>query len=181
MNRKHFYGLLREDLLARLANMLDGTNNLMRSFATLKDFEDSSKIPEDMKLVIHAHDRTNPGQDRKYNIPEASEVAALIASVQYGALETVLRRKGCLNANGFEKLDVIRLSNRMYEPLCYPLLFPYANDGWHSKLLHLDRKGKQQKVSPLKFFPECCFNGSAISTYCYTQVVFFSSTCAECL
>ena len=120
MHRKHFYGLLREDFLARLANMLHESNNLVRTFVTLKDLIDSNKIHEDMKIVIHAHERTNPGHKRKYNKPEASEVAALIAGEQYSALDIVLHRKGCLNAIGFEKLDVIGLDNRMYHPLCYP-------------------------------------------------------------
>ena len=152
MHRKHFYGLFREDLLARLAYMLHETNNLLRTFVTLKDLMDRNKIPEDVKLVIHAHERTNPGHERKYNIPEACEVADLIAGEQYGALDIVLRRRGCVNTNRFEKLEVIRLGNRMYDPLYYSLLFLYANDGWHSKLLHLDHKGKKQKVSPLKFY-----------------------------
>ncbi len=79
MHRKHFYGLLREELLARLDNTLNETNNLVRTFVTLKDLMDSNKIAEDVKLVIHAHERTNPGHERKYTIPEASEVAPLIA------------------------------------------------------------------------------------------------------
>ena len=86
-----FYGLLREDLLARIANKLHETNNLVRTFVTLEDLMDSNKIPEDLKLVIHAHERTNPDHERKYNIPEASEFAALIAGEQYGAQDIVLR------------------------------------------------------------------------------------------
>ncbi len=74
---------------------------------------DSNKIPEDVKLVIHAHERTNPGHERKYNIPEASEVAALISGEQYGTLDMVQCLKGCVNANGFEKLNFIRLGIRM--------------------------------------------------------------------
>ena len=35
MHRKHFYGLLREELLAGLANTLNETNNLVRTFVTL--------------------------------------------------------------------------------------------------------------------------------------------------
>ena len=163
-NRKHFYGVLREDLLGRLASMLHVSNNLVRTFVSLRDLIQAGCIPEDVKLVIHAHERTNPGHERKYNIPEASEVAALIVGEQYGALDIVLRRRGEVNMNGFEKLDVIRLGNRMYDPLCYPLLFPYGNDGWHSKLTHLNHKGKKQKVTPLKFYSrllfqrECEFN-----------------------
>ena len=36
--------------------------------------------------MIHAHERTKSGHERKYNVPEASKVAALIVGEQYGAL-----------------------------------------------------------------------------------------------
>ena len=61
----------------------------------------------------------SPGRERKYNVHEASEVAALIVGEQYGALDIVVQRPGRLDADGLEKLDVIRMGNRMYDPLCY--------------------------------------------------------------
>ena len=57
-------------------------------------------IPESVQLVIHAHSKVLPGHDRKYNVPEASEVAAFIVVEQHGKLDIVLRRHGSLNRNG---------------------------------------------------------------------------------
>ena len=162
--RKYFYSDIREDLLEALASMLHAENKLVQTFVSLRDLIKTNNIPDDVRLVIHAHERTKPGHERKYNVPEASEVAALIVGEQHGALDIVLRRHGSVNANGLEKLDIIRMGHRMFDPLSYPLLFPFGEDGWHSKLMHNDSKGKQQKVSPLKFYArllfqrECDFN-----------------------
>ncbi len=45
----------------------------------------------------------------------------------------------------------------MYEPLTYPLLFPFGTDGWHSKLRFSDSKGSLKKVAPLKFHSRLLF------------------------
>ncbi len=88
-NRKHFYNGLREDLLSRLPLMLEQNNNLVKSFISLRDLIKNNEIPDDVKLVIHAHNRTMPGHVRKYNFPEASEVAALVVGEQLGKLDIV--------------------------------------------------------------------------------------------
>ena len=103
-NRKNFYGILREHLLSRLTNMLHGNNKLDQTFLSLRDLVNMNRIPEDVPLVINAHELTKPGHERKYNVPEASEVAALIIGEQYGVLYIALRRRGRLDANGSEKL-----------------------------------------------------------------------------
>ena len=57
-NRKDFYSGLREDLLSELALMLEEKNNHMKSFISLGNLTQSNGIPDDMKLVIHAHEKT---------------------------------------------------------------------------------------------------------------------------
>ena len=54
-NRKHFYSILRERLLSRLANVLHGNNKLVQTFLSLRDLVNKNRIPEDVPLVIHAH------------------------------------------------------------------------------------------------------------------------------
>ena len=116
----------------------------------------ANRIPEDVPLVIHAHEKTKPRHERKYNLLESSEVA-LVVGEQLSALDIVFRERGCLNAEGFEKMDSTRLGNRTYKPLCYPLPFPSSEDGWHSKLEHLDLKGKRKNVSTMKFYSRLLF------------------------
>ena len=73
------------------------------------------------------------------------------------ALDIVLRWRGCVNADRFEKMDSISLGNRTYDPLCYSLLFPSGKYGWRSKLKHLDLKGKRQNVLSMKFYSQLLF------------------------
>ena len=143
---------VREDLLRRLSDMLHQNNELVKSSTSLRDLIESNKVPEDVKLVMHAHERRQPGHTRKYNLPESSEFAAMVVGEQYGKMDIVLTHRGQIDKNGNEKLDFIHLGHRMYDPLAYPLIFPYGSDGWHSKLRYLDSKDRFQKVSPLKFY-----------------------------
>ncbi len=144
--------------------MLHENKKRERTFASLRDLMNSNQIPEDVEIMIRTHERTKTGHDRKYNVPEESEVAALIVGEQYDTLDFVQRRRGRIVANGFEKLDVIRQGDRKYDSLCYSLLWPHGNGGWHFKLTHLDSKGKHQKLTSIKFCSrllfqrECDFN-----------------------
>ncbi len=71
MNRKHFYGQLREPLLQKIAAMLEKSNELMKSFVSLRDLMMKGMIPESVQLLIHARSKINSGHERKYNVPEA--------------------------------------------------------------------------------------------------------------
>ena len=100
-------------------------NNLVKSFVSLRNIIQRSGLPDDVKLVINAHENTIPGHVRKYNVPEASEVESLVIGEQHGKLEIVLKRRCEFDENGFEKLELINLGHRMYDPLAYSLLFPH--------------------------------------------------------
>ena len=117
----------------------------MKSFLSSRNLIQINGIPDDLKLVIHAHKKTLPGHVRKYNVPEASEVAALVVGEQHGKLDIILRRRSEFDVDGYEKLDFINLGIRMYDPLAYPLLFPHGNDGWHCELKHVDSKGNCER------------------------------------
>ena len=41
----------------------------------------------------------------------------------------------------------INVAHRSYDPLAYPLLFPFGEDGWH-----LDKEGKKSTYSPRQFY-----------------------------
>ncbi len=59
-NRKHFYRSLRENLSSHLARMLEQSNKLVKSFLSLRDLIRNNGIPDDVKLVIHAHEKKCP-------------------------------------------------------------------------------------------------------------------------
>ena len=112
-NRKHFYSCLRESLLNRLALMLEKNNNLVKSFVSLRNIIQRSGLPDDVKLVIHAYEKTIPWHVRKHSVPEASELAALVVGEQHGKMDIVLKRRSEFDENGFEKLELINLGHRM--------------------------------------------------------------------
>ncbi len=62
--------------------MLHENNKLVQKFVSLRDLMNSNQIPENVELVIHARERTKPDHERKYNVSEASEVAAIIIGEQ---------------------------------------------------------------------------------------------------
>ena len=158
VTRKDGHLSLDEGLLRELAQMLEERNNLVKSFVTLRDLIASKRIPEELELVLHAHERVRPGHERKYNLPESSEVAALIVGKQHGPLDIVLRRKAQLTSNGEEKLDMISVGNRLRDPLCYPLIFFDGSGGWHSKLFYkVANSDKMEKISPMLFYSKLFF------------------------
>ena len=77
-----------------------------------------------MKLVIHVHEKPMPEHVRKCNLPEASEVAALVVGEQHRKIDIFLRTRSESDVNGYEKSDFINLRNRMHDPPCLPVTFP---------------------------------------------------------
>ncbi len=150
--RKSLFDQIREDSLEHLWGTLQESDKLIHTFISLRDLMKANQITEEAQLMIHVHEKAKSGHERKVNVPEASEVAALIFGEQYGALDIVLRCRGSSNDNGFQKLDIISIGNRMFDPLSYPLLFPDGKEGWHSKLTHFGSKGNIRKVTPLKYY-----------------------------
>ena len=69
---KQFYGILRENLLLRLASMLHWNNKLVQTFLSLCDLINMNRIQKDVLLVIHTPEPTKPSHERKYNVTEAS-------------------------------------------------------------------------------------------------------------
>ena len=57
--------------------------------------------------MIRTNEETMPVHVRKYNVTEASGVAALIFAESHGKLNIVLIRRSEYGANGFDKLDLI--------------------------------------------------------------------------
>ena len=49
-------------------------------------------------------------------------MAASVVGEQHGKLDIVLKPRIEFDANRFEKLELINLRHRMYDPLAYPLL-----------------------------------------------------------
>ncbi|CAH1412619.1 unnamed protein product [Lactuca virosa] len=125
---KHQSTSIDNDIIEDLKLMLGLNNVLVSSYRMVRDT--FKKYPQvDMKLkIIGIRDRDG----RTYNLPTASEVAALIIGDISDSVENrdiVVETK-----SGF--LQRISELHPSYLPLQYPLLFPYGDDGYSVDILH---------------------------------------------
>ena len=155
-----FHGRLQIDLLKELLIMLHEVNPYIKTFTCMHELCMKSDIVETYNLVIHANKKPEKEHTRRYNAPDASEVAAIIVGSEdelIGRTDVVLRYRAKLNENGFEKLSRIAISHRSYDALAYPILFPDGKDGW---VLNLSTEGenKGRKITPLQFYSRYLFS-----------------------
>ena len=79
--------------------------------------------------------------NRKFNAPVTNEVAAIIV----GELDEISNHFLAIHTKGHE-LQTIPFINADGDPLCYPLLFPLAEPGYHVDLIKgLNTKNGLQK------------------------------------
>ncbi|CDF33944.1 ATP dependant DNA helicase PIF1 [Chondrus crispus] len=98
---------LEEALMTQLTHMLHECNLYVQTFLCMREWAQSphNKTPASYQMVIHADRRPSHEHVRRYNGPEASEVAALIPGNEDGEIgrrDIVVRRRGALNSNGNE-------------------------------------------------------------------------------
>ncbi|XP_052622302.1 uncharacterized protein LOC111911148 [Lactuca sativa] len=131
---KHQSTSIDNDIIQDLKVMLDSNNVLVSSYRMLR--------------IIGKRDRDG----RTYNLPTASEVAALIVGDNFDSVENrdiVVQTK-----SGF--LQRISELHPSYLPLQYPLLFPYGDDGYNVDILHRGVKSttnnKRAKCTTREFF-----------------------------
>lgn len=75
--------------------------------------------------------------NRRYNIPCASEIAVVFRDEDGGSTfdrEFVVYAKP--NAQSTTKFDKLNILSPHVDPMVYPLLFPYGEQGWHMNLEH---------------------------------------------
>ncbi|CDF38542.1 unnamed protein product [Chondrus crispus] len=149
---------LQEALTAPLTRMLHECNPYVQTFLCMREWAQSphNNTPTPYQMVIHADRRPSHEHVRRYNGPEASEVAALTPGNEDGEIGRryiVVRRRGTLNSNGNEVLDPISVSHRVYDPLSYVLLFPNGRDGWYPELrFSSDHDGRRTNITPMMYF-----------------------------
>ncbi|CDF36122.1 unnamed protein product [Chondrus crispus] len=149
---------LEEALMTQLTHMLHECNPYVQTFLCMREWAQSpqNNCPATYQMVIHGDRRPSHEHVRRYNGPEASEVAALIPGNEDGEIgrrDIVVRRRGTLNSNGNEVLDPISVSHRAYDPLSYVLLFPNGRDGWYPELRFSSvQDGRRTKITPMMYY-----------------------------
>ncbi|XP_025662239.1 uncharacterized protein [Arachis hypogaea] len=136
------------EIVAILRNMLDRYNSLAKSFRYARDrYQQENCTNIKLKLISK---RTTDG--RTYNLPSASEVAALIV----GDVEQLSNDRDIIIESQSRKLQRIDVFHPSYLALQYPLLFPYGEDGFRLGIATSDsisaRPTKKNKTITLRQF-----------------------------
>ncbi|KAM0859113.1 hypothetical protein ACQ4PT_047400 [Festuca glaucescens] len=112
-------------IVASLMEMLNSCNNpLVHRFRMARERLFDPHMPE-VKIRLFGHEGT--GHDRRYSLPTASELAALIVGelpVDACRFDVVVQRQSGL-------LENVSPLNPSLMALQYPLLFPYGDMGYH--------------------------------------------------
>ena len=131
-----------ENIVKGLLEMLDEHNVLVKSFRMARDRFQNRRI-KDVRL------RSKDG--RQYNLPAASEVAALIIGEQDGEnneFDIIVETKDKMS----QRISELHPS---YMSMQYPLLFPYGEDGYRLEIEYENKrgsKGKRKYVTMLEFY-----------------------------
>ncbi|XP_019184791.1 PREDICTED: uncharacterized protein LOC109179750 [Ipomoea nil] len=163
-----------DDIHVEIVNViqkdLDENNVLVKSFRMAMSELDINPCAE-VKIKLLGK-RTRDA--RTYNLPQVSEVAALIV----GDLDTSIGERDIIVQSKGGHLQRISELNPSYLPLQYPILFPYGEDGYREDIAFADVVGKRssggrQRISPREFF---CYRiqsrQSASSTILFAKRLF---------
>ena len=139
INRRHnlMEKTLNYDMLQYLQYELYKNNPFAQTFVNAKDVEDEDEITLTFIAIHNTH-----GKDmRNYNTPTSDEVAVLHADY------TPEQQRDIIIQRFDNKLIRISELHGAYDPLQYPLLFPFGEYGWHRGIL---RANVQPKVDEKK-------------------------------
>ena len=113
------------EMLSELQNELHKNNPFVHTFVSA-GIIDNSQDEEVLCILIH---NTHGKDMRQYNAPMAEEVAAI------SLIEEKIQERDILIKRYNNKLERISELNGAYDPLQYPLLFPFGEYGWHDGIL----------------------------------------------
>ena len=116
-------------LTKELKDMLDANNPLVHEFRMAGQRLSTADDDEHIRLRLIGR-RDHDG--RTHNLPTASEVAALIV----GDFDTLKEKRDIIVHMHGDKTKRISELHVEYLALQYPLLFPYAEDGYRTDIYH---------------------------------------------
>ncbi|KAI3812104.1 hypothetical protein L1987_16809 [Smallanthus sonchifolius] len=134
-------------IIKDLKVMLDSHNQLVKSYRMVRDcFQINPDANLKLRLIAK---RQQDG--RTYNLPTASEVAALIV----GDIDNSFESRDIIVKTKSGNLQRISELHPSYLALQYPLLFPYGDDGYRTDIPHmnvLSTTSKRRTCTMREFF-----------------------------
>lgn len=140
--RMSFFSGLRKEVVESIHSFLEQNNKYVQQFLTTHEYiQTEGEGIEDLRVVIHEDKKPLKEHQRRYNAPTSDEVAILMPNDPTCTRDIVIHlREG--------PLQRISELHRSYDPLQYPLLFPYGTDGYS---LYLKNKANK-KISQLQYY-----------------------------
>nr|XP_026487949.1 uncharacterized protein LOC113394741 [Vanessa tameamea] len=139
--RSNINPTLQIDLIDALQTYLHDHNTYIHSFK----YNLENRSTHDLKLIIHA-DVKPPNEHRgRYNAPIVDEVAVLLIDEEKGSRDIVLN-----NREG--RLQRVSETHRSYDPLQYPLLFPFGSDGYCINIPQQNTAARSKTISCMQFY-----------------------------
>ncbi|GJY51737.1 hypothetical protein Tco_0442584 [Tanacetum coccineum] len=141
--------ILDRELATEIRDMLDSINPLVKEFRMAGERIKSSN---DQRLKLRLIGTRNR-DGRQYNLPTASEVAALIV----GDFDSTKHKRDIILLQQDGDLKRISELHPSYLAMQYPLFFPYAEDGYRTDIFHdgvtnYDEKNKGTRVTMKEWF-----------------------------
>ena len=126
-NRCNIVDGLVPEVVQNISQILSDNNHYVRILKTAKEVFEQHSNPQSIKVVIN-EERRPPGEHaRRYNNPLSDDIGILMPNDNTHNRDIVLH---------YRNSTLVRISelHRGYDPLQYPLIFPYGTDGWHINL-----------------------------------------------
>lgn len=106
-------------------------------------------LDENFQIIINA-DRIPANEHAgRFNAPSTNEVAILIVGQEFNNRDIVIEARN-------NRLQRVSELNRSYDPLQYPLIFPFGEDGYCINIPQFDPKNQaenpKKSVSAMKFY-----------------------------
>ncbi|GKC21026.1 ATP-dependent DNA helicase PIF1-like protein [Tanacetum coccineum] len=140
---------LDHELATEIRDMLDSVTPLVKKFRMAGE---RIKSTNDQRLKLRLIGTRNR-DGRQYNLPTASEVAALIV----GDFDSTKNKRDIILLQQDGDLKRISELHPQYLAMQYPLFFPYAEDGYRTDIFHYgvtnyDEKNKGTRVTMKEWF-----------------------------
>ena len=118
---------LKSDIIRGINRLLHEDNTYVEMFKVAKEIFEEEDTLTNVKIVINEAKRPLGEHSRRYNRPLSDDIAVLMPNDATSNRDIVLHYRD----GGLQRISEL---HRGYDPLQYPLLFPYGTDGWHISL-----------------------------------------------
>lgn len=130
------------DIVRRLKDMLDMNNSVAKLFRMARD---RLSAPDNKEVRIRLIG-TRSNDSRQYTAPTATEIAGLIV----GDFGESNGRRDIVIEHKTDGLQRIKEYHPKFMAMQYPLLFPYAEDGFHLDIYYSQNHAKRKKKKKRK-------------------------------